>query len=135
MICYRSGSIGYVHVMCTCHVKRARVEGIGNVFPKQKRDFGNNFSSKKLEMSNYVAASAPPTYCSMYGCCSREMKERQRAPVTQALTVFFNTARQVLPKSTAVGLPLESFVCLISSNSVHIVYFIKTYRVFLYMEK
>jgi hypothetical protein len=27
--------------MHTCHVKRARVEGMGNVFPKQMRDFSN----------------------------------------------------------------------------------------------
>ena len=44
MIGYRSGPIGHVHAMLTCVVKRARVEGRGNVFPKQMRDFGNNLS-------------------------------------------------------------------------------------------
>ena len=41
MICYRSGLIGHVHAMHTCVTLRARVKGIGNVFPKQMRDLGN----------------------------------------------------------------------------------------------
>ena len=48
-----SGPIGHMHAMVNMfHVKRARVEGIGNVFPKQIRNLSNitfqSETSKKL---------------------------------------------------------------------------------------
>jgi hypothetical protein len=73
------------------HVKRASVEGIWNVLPKQLRDFGNRTfqseTNKKLNGCNDVVASARTAQSTLVVVpfhCSREERETS-VPATQAL--------------------------------------------------